>query len=112
MASRAARPCSVPGCANLAYDKVAQCRDCRARADRHKGSAARRGYDREWSRIRAEYLRYHPFCQWPDCERPPREVDHIDGDTSNCVWDNLRALCPYHHKLRTARDQPGGAVLN
>lgn len=112
MASRAARPCSVPGCPELAYDKAAQCRTHRARADRLKGSAARRGYDREWARIRREYLWFHPYCQWQDCTRAPAEVDHIDGDTSNCAWDNLRALCSYHHKYRTARDQPGGVILN
>lgn len=112
MPGRAPRPCSVPGCPQLAYDKAAQCRDHRAEADRRKGSAARRGYDRKWSAISSEYLRLHPWCQWPGCDRTPTETDHIDGDTSNRDWSNLRGYCGYHHRLRTVRDQPGGAILN
>lgn len=54
----------------------------------------------------------HPWCAWPGCDQPARHTDHIDGNTANCEWSNLRGLCPFHHGNRTARDQPGGSILN
>jgi 5-methylcytosine-specific restriction endonuclease McrA len=39
------------------------------------------------------------------------EVDHIDGDVTNCALSNLRTLCRPHHSARTARDQAFGRRL-
>ncbi len=107
---RALRPCAVPGCPNYAEGKAGQCIEHRAAADRRKGSRQSRGYDAAWQRLRARKLRATPFCEWPACARRSAEVDHIDGNTANRAWRNLRAYCPYHHKVRTARDQPGGVI--
>jgi hypothetical protein len=42
-------------------------------------------------------------CGWnkvnPTTGKSPLEVDHIDGDSSNCDPDNLRVLCPNCHSL-------------
>lgn len=72
-------------------------------------SAAARGYDARWRRIRARYLRAHPICELEDCDRPSVDVDHIDGsgprgDNSD---SNLMALCKPHHSSKTVR-QDGG----
>jgi hypothetical protein len=99
----------VPGCNGLAFSKAAQCDECRARAQRRKGQ---RGYDNEWRGISRDYLAIHPWCAEPDCIRLAQHTDHIDGDTANVAWSNLRGLCAYHHGQRTARDQPGGSILN
>lgn len=111
MPSRAARPCSVPGCPNLVTGREAQCREHQHRADKRKGTRTARGYDNVWGRIAKAYLRAHPFCEWPDCSRLARTVDHIDGDNRHHDPDNLRALCWPHHNRRTGLDQPGGARL-
>jgi Zn finger protein HypA/HybF involved in hydrogenase expression len=42
-------------------------------------------------------------CGWnevnPYTNKVPLEVDHIDGDASNCNEKNLRVLCPNCHSL-------------
>jgi hypothetical protein len=42
-------------------------------------------------------------CGWgkvhPVTKKCPLEVDHIDGDASNCHPSNLRVLCPNCHSL-------------
>ena len=64
-------------------------------------SAAARGYDRKWRRIRAQYLKSHPDCVV--CGEPAEEVDHIvslaDGGTHK--WENLQSLCKTHHSQKT-----------
>lgn len=42
-------------------------------------------------------------CQWheinPATNKVPLEIDHIDGDSQNNLFDNLRVLCPNCHSL-------------
>lgn len=42
-------------------------------------------------------------CGWdkinPITGSSPLEIDHIDGDCSNCKEDNLKVLCPNCHAL-------------
>ena len=42
-------------------------------------------------------------CNWnkhhPVDNRPLVEIDHIDGDASNCKEENLKVLCPNCHSL-------------
>lgn len=42
-------------------------------------------------------------CSWnklhPVDNKPLVEIDHIDGDASNCREDNLRVLCPNCHSM-------------
>jgi 5-methylcytosine-specific restriction endonuclease McrA len=47
----------------------------KARFDKGRPSAAARGLDADWRRLRAEHLKAHPFCI--RCGAPAREVDHI-----------------------------------
>lgn len=114
MPNRLPHGCATPGCPELVRG-AARCpehtRALRAEADSVRPSAARRGYGPAWRRLRAWYLPRHPVCV--ECERlglapDPRtalEVDHIDGDVTNCALSNLRTLCKRHHSARTARDQ-------
>ena len=78
-------------------------------ADRRRGTAAQRGYDGRWQRLRAHKLRANPVCE--ECERqgrvtPAREVDHIEPFTSRqdprrLDWDNLQSLCNPCHQRKT-----------
>lgn len=112
------RVCSRPGCGEFT-DQGGRCPDCRAKAEKKRGTARQRGYDRAWEQTRAAYLAAHPFCECDDCEALPKatrpaatDVDHIDGlgpkGPRGHDPTNLRALTHAHHSRRTARDQPGG----
>lgn len=63
-------PCKSPGCSALiAAGQGSYClahgrqrTDDRAQRDRHRGSAANRGYDHTWQRERAAFLAKYPLC--------------------------------------------------
>lgn len=51
-------------------------------------------------------IKYNNTCQecgWNKChpidKKPLVEIDHIDGDASNCKEENLRVLCPNCHSM-------------
>jgi 5-methylcytosine-specific restriction protein A len=106
-----ARPCTWHGCAAL-VDDGGRCPAHRREAEQVRGSAARRGYGKQWRDTRIAYLAAHPWCAHLGCINPATDVDHIDGlgplAPRGHDWANLRALCHPHHSQRTARDQPGG----
>jgi len=72
--------------------------------ERDRPSAAARGYDVKWRRIRAQFVKAHPYCSAPGCGAPTTDVDHIipraRGGTDD--WSNLQALCHAHHSAKTA----------
>jgi 5-methylcytosine-specific restriction protein A len=106
--------CAEPGCPNLT--EGTRCENCRKakrrREDRKRPSAAKRGYDKQWSITRREYLKRYPWCEEAGCNETATDVDHIDGLGPNGPqghdWSNLRSYCHRHHSQRTAKDQPGG----
>ena len=107
-----ARACSHPGCPTPAVRGSLSCEAHQDRGhepSRPRPSAARRGYGRAWRRIRARFLRAHPLCCAPECDRPATEVDHVtplaDGGTH--AWSNLQPLCKPHHSRKTARENRG-----
>lgn len=74
--------------------------------DQERGTAAQRGYDRRWRRLRLMYLREHPLCV--ECLAAGRtvaatDVDHIvakrDGGSDD--YTNLQALCHSCHSKKT-----------
>lgn len=80
--------------------------------DRWRGSAASRGYDRTWRRLREAHLDAHPLCV--DCERAGQvtaatEVDHIIRievrPDLRLDPENLQSLCKPHHSAKTATEQ-------
>lgn len=87
----------------------------RTRARRHdrRESASKRGYDREWAKLRHSYASEHPLCE--HCQRqgltvPVHEVDHIlpfngPGDPLRLDRSNLQSLCRPCHAKKTAQDQ-------
>jgi|694.fasta_scaffold07358_18 5-methylcytosine-specific restriction protein A len=112
MTRRAGTACRTPGCAGIV--RGGACSGCGGTAKRtrqrqyddQRGSAAKRGYDRQWQRLRLAFLRAHPLCI--ECAKegittPATEVDHItpkrDGGQDD--WDNLQPLCKRHHSRKT-----------
>jgi 5-methylcytosine-specific restriction protein A len=118
VAQRPPAPCLTPGCPELVAsgrcpEHTAAHRRDRDRAyDARRPTAAGRGYDAGWRRVRGAYLKAHPRCETPGCLEPATEVDHLDGvgPRGDNRWTNLRALCHAHHSSRTARDQGIGAA--
>jgi len=83
-----------------------------AHVEEQRPSARRRGYDRDWERIRAEHLELEPWCRFHlelGDRVPATEVDHILARRRGGTDDhsNLRSLCKPHHSRRTAIDQSG-----
>ena len=85
------------------------------RYEEGRPSAARRGYGRDWRRLRAMYLRRNPLCEDPfgihgGAVVAAYEVDHIvplsRGGGND--WDNLQALCKSCHSRKTARESGFG----
>ena len=108
MPRRAAHPCSQRGCPALVYDPNERyCAEHKAQRqaeyDARRGTAAERGYDAAWQKVRAEYLAEHPICT--KCTERSIDVHHIvpkrDGGTDD--WNNLEALCHSHHSGATRR---------
>jgi 5-methylcytosine-specific restriction protein A len=112
MPMRAGRPCAWPGCAIVIRDG----RFCdehqrrkQKQQDAERGSAAARGYDARWRRLRARYLRRHPLCV--ECQRFEHtmlatDVDHIRPRSAGGSDEesNLQALCHPHHSAKTLRE--------
>lgn len=68
----------------------------------------------DWQKIRLRVLRRDGYrCQMPlssggICGAPARDVDHVQrGDDHSTT--NLRALCPYCHGQKTAREGAAAA---
>lgn len=115
MPQRAGSACTRPGCAGIVRAGV--CTVCGPRKaqrdanyDRERGSAASRGYDRRWQRLRLMYLRANPFCA--DCTTSQKttqatEVHHkvAKRDGGQDEWNNLESLCKSCHSKRTAKGE-------
>jgi 5-methylcytosine-specific restriction protein A len=104
-------PCAQPGCPELAI-RAGRCAAHQSQApqrqyDAQRASPSKRGYGREWQKIRASHLVRFPFCCV--CGAPATDVDHIialvDGGTHD--YGNLQSLCHAHHSAKTARENGG-----
>lgn len=83
-------------------------------------SPSDRGYDHEWRKARAEWLREHRLCThcedegiFTDCSSGGGVVDHRiphRGDKA-LFWDrgNWQTLCKTHHDRKTAAELKSGA---
>lgn len=93
---------------------AASTEEAKRQSDRRRGSAAKRGYDADWRRERAKFIKSNPLCI--DClaegrAEPTKVVDHDPphrGDMAK-FWDRStwRARCKPHHDAKTAREDGG-----
>ena len=115
MPRRAKRPCNAPGCPAL-IDVGRYCEEHRPMAVRpdRRESAARRGYDRRWQKIRLNVLNKHPLCADPFGVHAEHnetvlatDVDHIQPYREVKTHDesNLQPLCASCHSRKTAMGQ-------
>jgi 5-methylcytosine-specific restriction protein A len=109
-----ARMCAEVGCGVVVH-RGRWCRSHRSANEARRGSAASRGYGREWQRARADYLERYPLCLMCSqagqvCEAA--EVDHIKPvgsaeDSLFWVESNWQPLCGECHKRKTATEDGG-----
>ncbi|WP_353892917.1 HNH endonuclease signature motif containing protein [Proteinivorax hydrogeniformans] len=102
MPKKPKKPCKHPGCPNLT-DK----RYCKIHTE-NRPSAAARGYDSRWRKVRARFLKANPLCV--KCNEDgilvnATVVDHIVPHRGNrqLLWDegNWQALCKRCHDRKT-----------
>lgn len=73
--------------------------------DERRGSAAARGYDSKWQKLRPHYLRKHPLCVCclaNDETSAAEVIDHVEPHRGDMVkfWDrgNWQGLCWRCHR--------------
>ena len=83
------------------------CPLCAKARDQARGSAASRGYDASWQKLRRDFLKQHPVCC--RCGGEATEADHItsvrDRPDLRLSWANLRPMCKPCHSQRTSLEQ-------
>lgn len=101
------RPCAYKGCAELTHQRYCPAHIHMLVQRDTRPSAARRGYNAEWRRIRDEVLTQEPYCR--HCKRPANQVDHIvplSRGGSNDI-SNLQSLCTSCHRRKTRNESLG-----
>ena len=104
------RGCQYGSCSKLAKDGSQYCEEHKRLMDRQynlyeRSSDYRKRYGPKWHKIRANYVRAHPFCE--QCYRegkmiPVEEVHHIIPLSQGGTHDpeNLMSLCrSCHNKM-------------
>jgi 5-methylcytosine-specific restriction protein A len=94
-----------------------KCPTCAAQHERERGSAASRGYDAQWQRLRAHHLQTEPLCR--RCLEQGHavaatEVDHIRpfhglDDPLRLDRANLQSLCEACHDVKHGGREITGA---
>lgn len=112
------RPCTATGCWRLVTSRSGRCevhpkpkrpKDQRT-SDARRGSAAARGYDSRWRKLRNRFIREHPLCIHCKAEgrtKEAEEVDHIiplRQGGARLDPANLQSLCRRCHQRKTARE--------
>lgn len=85
--------------------------EARRQYDARRGSPSKRGYGRDWQKVRAAVLAEEPLCRFCMAEARVTEatvVDHVETIEARpdlrLVRSNLRPLCKFHHDQRTGRE--------
>lgn len=106
------RPCSYPNCPELVDGRYCEKhqKEIDARYNKYKRSPETgKRYGSSWRRIRARYIKAHPFCEKclkSDRFKTAEEVHHIIPLSKGGTHDdnNLMALCKSCHSNITARE--------
>ncbi len=110
--------CAHAGCARLVTAAQSKCEQhislARKRFDKRRGSAAQRGYDKDWRVFRLAYLSRHPLCVSAEHAHlvVATEIDHIlplrDRPDLKFQESNLQALCKSCHSRKTSSERGWG----
>jgi hypothetical protein len=63
-------------------------------------SVARAEQEKEYKKVRKEYLAIHPGCECKECTKPSAEIHHMAGRIGDLLTDSnhFLAVCWRHHK--------------
>lgn len=114
MPKSAPRPCCKAGCGKLAYGRFCDEHKHIAQEehDSRRGSAASRGYDARWQKLRNWYIQQNPLCVM--CKRAgiitaASVVDHItpirQAPELRLDASNLQSLCAKCHNSAKQRHE-------
>lgn len=104
--------CAYPGCNTL----VISGRCARHRSIEERPSARERGYDAEWRKFSADYLRRYPICACrTHCHGAlANQVDHVVplavAPHRKYDFSNLRPICKSCHAAKSARERTRSVV--
>lgn len=116
MPSKPYKPCGSHGCPELTQERYCSQhkKQRQQQQDQRRGTAAQRGYNARWRKVRLLFLRANPWCV--RCRHEGRHalasvVDHIQphGGNYELFWSrsNWQSLCTYHHNSKTASEDGG-----
>lgn len=96
----------------VAHGERCPCRPTPTRAPDTRGSAASRGYDADWRRLRERHLADRPLCVAcleDEVVEVAVEVDHVvpvrRAPERRLDPSNLQSLCRRCHAAKTARER-------
>jgi len=113
MPQRSLKPCAKPGCpALIRAGRFCELHEKQIAAayEAQRGSAVERGYGATWRKVRAMYLKEHPYCEDPEGLHEElvkaTDVDHVISKRNGGTDDegNLQALCHSCHSRKTAKE--------
>jgi len=110
MPIKSLHPCNYPGCPRLTRERFCpeHAREAAAESERARETAAERGYDHRWSKIRIMKLNRDPLCE--RClamgrETPAVLVHHRDRNPKNNAPENHESLCMECHDREHISDR-------
>ena len=106
--------CKKPGCPAYAVPGKGYCQKHQAQHNKYidnRDNSNERGYDRQWQKLRAWYIKRHPLCEkclTHNILTPVEEVHHIqpvdEAPERRLDPDNLMSLCRSCHQGIHAND--------
>lgn len=67
----------------------------------NRKSEKRKSEEKEYLKLRAEFLKKHPICQWLGCKNKSKDIHHKSGRSGKNYLNEKTwaALCREHHNL-------------